>query len=263
MLGLNSFSAAQIQTFLLIFVRTTAIITLLPIFGTRDVPVRLKVGLSAFLSILLVQYTEVETGVFAGGFTIPGFMVLILREVFIGLTIGYAASLLFAAVQFAGRLIDTQMGFAMVQLVDPFTDTRTTVAGQVQVIVYSLVFLVLNCHYFMILAIQKSFELIPLLGAEFASGGIAEYMTDLTAAIFVTAIRLAAPVFSVLVLASLSLGIVARTVPQINIFFVGLPMKIMLGLGTLAVAFPVMAKVFRGMVDTLVKDIWNLLYIMA
>ena len=85
----------------------------------------------------------------------------------------------------------------------------------------------------------------------------------MVANIFVLAVRLAAPVFSVLVLTSLSLGIVARTVPQINVFFVGLPLKIGLGVATLAIVLPGLGILFRSMVKNLITDIWRLLYLLA
>ena len=147
--------------------------------------------------------------------------------------------------------------------IDPFSNAAGTVSGQFLIIIFSIIFLLINGHYFLLLAIQKSFEVIPLFNAHMPTGSVANLLVSMVANVFVMAFRLSAPVFSVLVLTSLSLGIVARTVPQINIFFVGLPLKIGLGLTTLAIVLPAMAMIFRSMFEKLIQDIWRLLYLMA
>lgn len=258
----ENLTSNQIQIFLLVFVRISVMISLLPIFGSQSVPKKIKIGLSFILAIILFpQISIVDIGDIA--FSIPGFVVMVIKEIFIGLTIGYATTMLFAAVQFAGRLVDTQMGFAMVQLVDPFSNAATTVTGQFQVLLYSIIFLLVNGHYFLLLAVGKSFEFIPLLGASMPSGVVANYLVGMVGNIFVLAIRLAAPVFTVLLLTSVSLGVVARTVPQINIFFVGLPLKIGVGMITLIIVLPSLALIFRSMVEVLIEDVWKLLYLLA
>ena len=255
-------TSEQIQVFLLVFVRVLSMISFLPFLGSQSVPMQLKAGFSFLIAIVLFPLVPVapasELIV-----NIPSFVFMIVKEIFIGITIGFAASLLFSAVQFAGRLVDTQMGFALVQIVDPFSNTEATVTGQFQILIYSIIFLVVNGHYFLLLAIQKSFELIPLFGAHLPTSDVASYLASMVANIFILAIRLAAPVFSVLVLTSLSLGIVARTVPQINVFFVGLPLKIGLGITTLLIVLPGLAVLFRSMVEMLIRDIWRLLYMLA
>ncbi len=252
----------QILTFILAFVRITVMIGLLPIFSSRNIPVQLKAGFSFLLAIILFPFVQIDLES-TFNFTIPIFVFMMIKEVFIGITIGFAASLLFAAVQFAGRLIDRQMGFALVQLVDPFTDAASTVSGQFQIIIFTIIFLLINGHYFLILAIQKSFDVIPIFHAQMPSGKMAAFLTTMVADIFVLAVKLSAPVFTVLLLTTVSLGVVARTVPQINIFFVGLPLKIGVGVITLIIALPALSLIFQGMVDALMRDIWKLLYLMV
>lgn len=255
-------TSEQVQVFLLIFVRVLAMVSLLPFLGSQSVPVQLKAGFSFMIAIVLFPNIPVLSAQKLV-LNIPAFVCMVVKEIFIGLTIGFAATLLFSAVQFAGRLVDTQMGFALVQIVDPFSNTEATVTGQFQILIFSIIFLLVNGHYFLLLAVQKSFELIPLFGAQMPGSGVAEYLASMVANIFVLAVRLAAPVFSVLVLTSLSLGIVARTVPQINVFFVGLPLKIGLGIITLMIVLPGLAMLFRSMVEQLITDLWRLLYLLA
>jgi flagellar biosynthetic protein FliR len=237
-------------------------ISLLPIVGSETVPSQLKAGLSFMLAILLFSQVPVAEHT-ALLFSLPTFILLVVKELFVGLTIGFASSFLFAAVQFAGKIIDSNIGLTMVEIVDPFTSSMVSITGQFKIIIFSMLFLVINGHYFMLIAIQKSFVYIPLCGAHMPTGGVMNQLVTMGADIFVLAIKLSAPIFAVLFLMEISLGIVARTVPQINIFFVGLPLKIGVGLATLAIVLPSLGFMFRVMTDGLVKDIWKLLYLMA
>lgn len=258
----ENLTSIQIQSFLLILIRITAMLSLLPVFGSQNVPIRLKVGFSFLLAIILSPLIPVADQL-PVNFSLAHFIFIVIKELFIGITIGFASTMLFASVQFAGRLVDTEMGFALVQLMDPFTNAASTVTGQFQVLVYSIVFLLINGHFFMLMAIKKSFEVIPLMTSHLPSENEANFLIAMIGNIFILAIRLAAPILSVLILTSLSLGIIARTVPQINIFFVGLPLKIFLGITTLAIVLPGLITIFRSMVEALVDDLWRLLYLLA
>jgi flagellar biosynthesis protein FliR len=252
----------QINVFILVFVRITAIIVMLPVFGTDFLPIQLKAGFSLLLSILVFPFVMAHLhGPVA--FSIPLFVLGIAKEVFVGVAIGFASTVLFAVVQFAGMLIDRQSGMSMVELIDPTTEMEVTFTGQFLFLIFMIVFLVTNCHYFLIIAIQKSFEVIPLLGVHIPSDRLAGFLTDMVGNIFGLAIRLSAPVFVVLFLTSLGLAIVARTVPQINVFFVGLPLQISLAIITTMITLPILTTIFRRAVDLMVQDIWKLLYLMA
>ncbi len=252
----------HIQFFLLIFVRITAVMALLPVFGSQNIPAQLKVAFSLILTVVLfpvIPLPETQSLPFTWG----GFVVMIVKELFVGILMGFVSSFLFVAVQFAGHLIDQRMGFAFVRLVDPFTNAQVTSMGQLLVLVFTIFFLLINGHYFFLLAIQKSFELVPLSGVLYPGGRVGYHLTSISAGIFVSALRLAAPVYVTLFISYLAMGLIVRTVPQINVFFVGLPMQILLGLGTTAVVFPLLFSTFRKIMEALVADIWKLLYMMA
>jgi flagellar biosynthetic protein FliR len=189
--------------------------------------------------------------------------VLLIKEVFIGIVIGFVASLIFSIVQFAGALVDTLMGFGFVELVDPFTESSTTTLGQLKVLIFTMVFLVLGGHYYMIMAIAKSFEVIPLLTAHINAGPLLDSVGTICAGVFISAIKLAAPAFVTLIVTSLALGLVARTVPQMNVYFVGLPLTIVLGFSVTIIAFPLLATVFGKMFNTMLEDVWKLMVMMA
>lgn len=259
---ITQLTSDQIQVFLLIFVRIVTIIPLLPIFGSANIPSQLKAGFAFILALIVFPFVSVpQHEVLAAN--IFSFLFLIMKEICVGLTIGFTASFLFNAILFAGRLLDTEMGFTIVEIIDPLTDVLTTVTSQFKILVFSTLFLLLNGHYFLILAIEKSFDVIPIGDAVFRTGEISQLMTKMVNDIFILGIRFAAPVYVVLLLSSLALGIIARTVPQLNVFFVGMPIKIILGLVTLAIALPTLVIIFQDIFTIFLKDLWKLLFLMA
>jgi flagellar biosynthesis protein FliR len=258
------FTMDQVQYYLLILVRISTMIALLPIFGGQQVPVQLKAGFALLLSIIIF-ITLVPAGklVAPQPLTIGLLILLIIKEAVVGLAVGFASSFLFTAVQFAGRLVDTEIGFGFVEIADPFSDEMVTALGQFQIILFTILFLLFNGHYFLLIAMQRSFDLIPLTAAHFPGGPMSKHITEMIGTVFIIAFKLAAPIYVTLILTELAMGIVARTVPQINIFFVGLPLKIIVGLGTAFLVLPMLATLFKSMVEKLMQDIWKLLYLMA
>jgi len=257
------FGVEQIEYFLLIFVRIVTIIALLPVFGSQQIPLQIKIGLSLLLSVILFSCIMENSTPLQDQFSLTVFALLVIKEVMVGLIMGFVSSFLFTAVQFAGRMVDTEMGFGFVELADPFTDEPTTVLGQLQVILFTILFLLINGHYFFMIAVQRSFEIVPLTNIHFSEGRLAVQITTLIGNIFIVALKFAAPVYVTLFLTELALGVVARTVPQINIFFVGMPLKIAIGLGTTILVLPMLASLFKNVVEVLIQDIWRILFLMA
>jgi len=261
--GILPFTVDQTVHFFLIFVRVISMLALMPIFGSQSVPPQVKVGFGLIMAMILTPFVPGAEALSQAAFSLPVFGFMIIKEVMVGLAVGYITLMLFTAVQFAGRLVDTEMGFGFVELVDPFTEEMVTVWGQLQVIIFTIIFLMFNGHYFMLLAVQRSFELVPLMGATLPGGKVALHLITLTGSLFEVSIKFAAPVYVPLILSEIALGAVARTVPQINIFFVGMPLKIVIGLCTAMLVLPMLTGIFRGYVEKLVQDIWRLLYLMA
>jgi flagellar biosynthetic protein FliR len=258
------FTIDNIEMFLLMLVRVTAIIMLLPVFGSATIPPQVKVGLSLLLTVILFSgMPAAHSAALPLHNSIPLLVFSLIKECLIGLAMGYASIFLFAAVHFAARLVDTEMGFGMVELIDPTSEEMVTVMGQLWIVVFTIVLLLINGHYFFLLAIQKSFEIIPVLGVDFQAGRLVSHFSGMVGNIFIFALKMSAPIYVALILTEMALGVVARTVPQINIFFVGLPLKIVVGLGTAVIVLPLLGTLFRKIFEGLIKDIWAVLYIMA
>jgi len=258
-LNLFNFSLPQVQAVVLVFIRISAILLSAPLFSSRNVPVRLKAGLSAILALIIFPVAGFKEVYFN---SVPSLVSAMVGEILIGVIIGFTARLLFAAVQLGGQLVGFQMGFAIVNVMDPQTSTQVSIIAQLQNILTLLIFLAVNAHYWFILALASSFELIPPLGFCF-TGSLMEAIVGLSCDMFLIAAKLAAPIIAVLFFTSVALGLIARTVPQMNIFIVGFPLKIAIGLFGVGFSLPLFSYMLRNLLQGMGEDIIALMKLMT
>ena len=253
----------DIQLFGLIFARMTALFVLFPIFGYSNVPVHYRVGLSFFFALLIFPALKpmfVDPQVH----NVFGFFFLMFKEAGIGAVIGFMTRFLFAAIGVAGELIDMQMGFAMVQMPDPINeDEMTSASGFFYLIIFAIAFLLLNGHYFLILAIHKCFTVMPPAAVNLDSAIIVPAVLRFLQNLMEVAFALSAPVMIVMLVTTFALGIIAKSMPQMNVFIVGMPLKIGIGLVIMVATLSPMLTFFGGVVRRLYQDIWELLLRMA
>jgi len=254
---------ADIELFGLIFARLTVMIMLFPIFGYSMLPVHYRLGFSFFFTLLLFPILKPE-------FVDPqiknvfDFFWLMFRETGIGALVGFFTRFLFSAVDMAGELIDMQMGFSMVQMPDPINEGEmTTATGYFYILIFGIAFLMLDGHYFLLLAVQKCFTLMPPGQVVLDINTIVPMVVKLLQNIMDVAIRISAPIMIVMIITTFALGIIAKTMPQMNVFVVGMPLKIGIGLVLMAATLPVMLQFFSAMVKRMYSDIWTLLLRMA
>ncbi len=243
-------TAEQIEIFIFVFLRVSAIVATMPILGNRQVPIRVKGGLSLVIAFLIFPFVELHTPP-------PDILLLVLRmagEIMVGITLGFAGRLLFAGVQLAGQLAGFQMGFAIVNVFDPITSSQVSIIAQFQYLLAMLIFLAVDGHHIFLYAIAESYKIVPLLDFHF-SGELTQSIVELSKGIFIVAIKVGATVIVALLMISIGFGLIARTVPQINILIVGFPIKIAIGLIGIGLALPAFARmlgnIFLNFGDTL------------
>ena len=224
------------EGFLLVIGRTSGLFIISPVFSGRQIPIQVKILLVMFLSGVIAFINPIRTAV---PITHSGtFLMALGLEILIGYTIGFVAYVIFAGIQLAGQLMDMQMGFGIVNVIDPQSGTQVPLIGNFQYLVAIMVFLGVNGHHHLLRALNDSYQLVPVLGTVF-NGQLFEFMMQMGAYMFVIALKLAAPVVAALFMADLALGFIARTVPQMNVFVVGLPLKIGAGLVMVMLTLPV------------------------
>lgn len=244
------FSLLQLETFILIFIRITAIIFSVPLFGSKDVPVIAKVGLALTIAWVLYPTVSLPPEIATNKFLqlAPG----MLAEIIIGVSIGLTARLFFEGVQLGGQLAGFQMGFGIVNVLDPITGASFSIISQVQNLIATLIFLLLNMHHLFFKAIALSFEKIPLLHCSLNNSLLLQ-IVNLSGNMFIIAIKLSAPIMAVLLFTDLALGILNRAAPTMHIFILSFPLKIAAGLIGLGLTMPmfyiVLKKIFMNYED--------------
>jgi flagellar biosynthetic protein FliR len=220
-------NTAELMAFLLILIRVSVIMAMVPIFGSLLMPVQVKVAMIMVLSYFLWTTLTIDVSVFPDN--LIGFVPLVVIEALIGLTIGILIRTIFAGVQLAGQFIGYQMGMAIANVLDPQTGTQTSILAEFSYILALFVFLAVNGHHLIIKGLVDSFELVTP-GRFNQSLALYELVTQAASRMFVIAVKIGAAPFAVLFFTKVSMGIVAKAVPQMNVLFVGLPLYIMIGL---------------------------------
>lgn len=247
---------AEFENFLFVFFRVGAIITFAPILGSSQIPSTLKIGLIFIFSIAVFPLVKdlpmpQPRGIFE-------LAVYLISDAAIGLAIAFATRLVFTAVQVAGTVIDFQMGFGVVNVIDPQTQSQVSITAQFQNILVILIFLAADAHHFIIQAIVQSFhEINPhLVGF---SSMTASYVLELFTATFVVAVKIAAPTMAILFFLSVGLGLVARTVPQMNVFIVGFPLQIGVGLLMIGLSLSFFSIIIQEQIAQLPAQLLNMM----
>ncbi len=236
------YGAAQVETFLLVILRAAGIFIVAPVFGHRSVPALVKVGVLICLGVALVP--TISTSALAPTGSIWQLSGLAAKEILIGVLIGLVFQLLFMGAKTAGSVIGYQMGFALVSMPDVEEGGQITILGSFWYVVALLIFLTIDGHHLVLTAFADSYEAIPP-GAAALPASVAELVIGYTAYVFVIALKMAAPVMITLFLTDVALGTIAKTMPTMNVFFVGFPVKIGVGLMVMALSLPVFSFVLR------------------
>ncbi|MBL7202882.1 MAG: flagellar biosynthetic protein FliR [Desulfobacteraceae bacterium] len=240
----------------MILLRVTAILFTAPIFNSRNIPVLFKVGLSFAVSLILLPILNLQD--LPVRFEAIPLVIGIISEIVIGIIIGLSVRMIFVGIQLAGQLVGFQMGLAMANIIDPATSEQVPLLAQLNNLIALLIFLAINAHYWFLRALVESFRLVPPFEFQFTNS-LMEQLMSLAGNIFIIAVKVGAPLIVVLLLMSVAFGLAARTVPQMNIFFVAMPLKILVGLIFLLLALPYMTSFFESIFSGLGNDILRLL----
>ncbi|MBO4461817.1 MAG: flagellar biosynthetic protein FliR [Lachnospiraceae bacterium] len=225
-----TFSLRDLEFFLLIVVRITCFIHTAPFFGMTNTPNRVKIGLGVLISALVYQTL---TPVHPEYSTVLMYALYVLKEAVTGIIIGYSAAICVAILNFAGHLVDMEIGLSMVSLFDPVSRDSVTISGTYYQYTVLLMLMISGMYQYVLAAIIETFNLIPVSGAVFNSDRILNAMLTFLRDYLALGFRLCLPVFAAMLLLNAILGILAKVSPQLNMFAVGIQLKILLGLGVL------------------------------
>lgn len=226
-----SFSTKELEYFLLISCRVTCLIYAAPFFSMNNTPRRVRVSLSLVVSYLL--YISLPTQTIPAYDTVLGYAVLVLKESITGLLMGYACNVCTTIASFAGRVIDMETGLSMASLMDPTTKENTSITGMIYSYAFTLILIITGIYEYILKALAESFQLIPIAGAVFRTDALLNAMLSFMASYLLIAFRICLPMFAVMILLNALLGILAKVAPQMNMFSVGMQLKVLVGLSML------------------------------
>jgi len=246
------FISRYIPGFFLIMIRAGFILIMLPFFGSKTIPAIFKIGLIIAIAALLTPVIDFRVR----EEEIPLF---ILRELFTGITLGLVARIVFLAIETAGQIMSNAMGFSIATLFNPEIGQSTEVARLFSSILM-LLFLSIDAHHDLIYIFARSYEWLP--GGSFSLNSVLPYVINLTASLFVIALKVAAPVVTVMLITNILFGFLYRAAPQMNVFFVGYPVYIFLGLFVMLLSMPVFVGVSGTLLGTIKEDMLRTIELM-
>lgn len=227
------------------FLRILAVFTSAPIFSSRAFPVRARIALALFVAVAC-QASLPDMPVV--GFSDPGSYGVAIEQVVIGLAIGFAVRVVFAAVELAGEVVGFQMGLNFAAFFDPSMNTQSSAPGRFFGQITMLLFVVLNGHLMILMAVTRSFQAFPVgFGPLNALGTLKLF--KLGSDLFASALWIALPIVGMLMFVNLALGIVSRVAPQMNIFSIGFPITLVVGLLGMALTLPLLEGPFISLMD--------------
>lgn len=246
--------------YLLILTRITAFFVTVPLFSYRAIPTTQRIIFAAILAWMMAYTIEMPELAIDGEY-----IFLVIKEATIGLFIGIIAFIIMSAIQIAGGFIDFQMGFAVANVIDPQTGAQSPLLGQFFNSLAMLLLLALNGHHLLLDGIYYSYQFLPIEGSwpAFGSGQVAEFVVTTFTAAFAIAFQMSIPIVATLFLVDLALGITARTVPQLNIFVVGFPIKITVSFLVLSIMMAVMIGVMQKLFEFMIIGMRDLMILLG
>lgn len=222
-----TFSLVDFELLILILVRISCFVYAAPFYGMTNVPSRVKIGLSCFISILIFSSVNQSEVAYTG---MIGYAVIVLKEGITGLLMGFIANVCNSIILFAGNIIDMDIGLSMAQEFDPMTKSQVTITGNLYQYFILMLLVVTDMHHYILRALIDSYVVIPVNGQVFdwesLAGTMVQYMTDM----FVIGFRIVLPIFACIMILNCILGIMAKVAPQMNMFAVGMQMKVLVGM---------------------------------
>ncbi|MBP5415642.1 MAG: flagellar biosynthetic protein FliR [Lachnospiraceae bacterium] len=240
-------NVSDLEYFLLVLTRISMFISVAPLYGQRGIPNRVKIGFSFFVAVLIYGTIPDKTPLDYN--TVWGYAAIVLREGMTGLLIGFAANMATTIVAFAGRIIDMETGMSMANLVDPTTHQQESISGVLYQYVITLILIITGLHRYLITALAQTFILIPINKAVFDSTKLLDSIVTFLNDYIMLGFRICLPVFAVMLLLNAILGIMTKLAPQMNMFSVGMQLKVLVGLSTLFITvgmLPIVGDMISG-----------------
>lgn len=225
-----SFAYADLEFFLLVLVRVSCFVYIAPFFSMSNTPKRVRIGVSLCLAVLLYQVVPRRDISYD---TLLGYSIIVMKEAVTGFMIGFAANLCSTVVTFAGQIADMEMGLSMASMLDPTTKQNSTITGVYYNYMILLMLMISGMHKYLFKALAETYLLIPVNGVAIEADSLLSAIIGFMSDYIIIGFRICLPIFAVMIILNAVLGVLAKVSPQLNMFAVGIQMKVLVGISIL------------------------------
>jgi flagellar biosynthesis protein FliR len=254
-----SFSIAEILRFAVVLMRVTGIMLCAPFFSSQSIPAQIRIVFALVTTLAMAPMLPLKA--IPAGFQLSDIAPMLFSEIMFGVILGLAASLVFAGIQLAGQIISLQLGFSLINLIDPQSNVESSMFAFFQNYIALLFFLLMNGHHWFLLAIDDSFRSLPVGGVAIHAP-LVRGLIHLSAEILTIGLRIAGPVLLVSLITDVVLGVIGRAAPQVNILIIGMPAKLLVGFACLSFSFYFMPHFFESIYSSLHRTVYSLIRMM-
>lgn len=251
-------STTFVAAFILILCRMTSFFSAVPVFFPKGMPNLAKIGFSVVITYILMPMIDISN--ISENISLFGLFVFSIYEIIIGLTLGYLTNLCFSFARMAGQLMDFHVGFSMSSMFDPTAEDTSTLIGRILFWLSLMIFLLIDGHHMLIQSLLRTFETVQI-GTYIMNGDTISYIIRVFVEFFEIGIKISIPITLILLITNLVLGLASRSVPQLNVMILGMPIKILVGLGTLTLTFPMIIKLVLKMFENIPVIFDNFFYV--
>lgn len=251
----------NIDVFLIVFIRVLGFFTVLPVMAGQNIPLAARLTLTMGIALLALTSNVVLLPEY--NFTLFGFVFLAVQEFAVGIILSFVVMMFFSMFHFVGQMMDYQMGFSMVTVFDPFAQLQTPITGNLYYLIVSVFFVFTGAMRHTIWVFFESFSSISI-GNAFILGNAALpiVLIEIIIQYFVIGLRIAMPVVGTLILVDVVLGILVKAVPQMNVFVVGIPIKVFVGLIIVFLTMSVLSDFFIVVIDEILMYMLEMIRLM-
>jgi flagellar biosynthesis protein FliR len=254
------FSPSEVLRFAIVLLRISGIVIFAPFFSSQSIPYQIRIAFSLMAAIVVMPSLPMQA--LPVEFGLGSIVAVFLSEVMFGLILGFAANLIFAGMQFAGQIVSFQLGFSLINLIDPQTNVESPAFSFFHNYIGLMFFLLINGHHWFLLAVNESFQVMPV-GGMHLQAPLVDHLIRMSSQILVIGLRIAGPVLAVSIITDVVMGVIGRAAPHVNILIVGMPLKILVGFGSLGLCFYFLPRFLETAYSSLFRSLFALVHAMV
>ena len=251
----------EIDMFLIILVRILGFLIIVPVLSTANIPGQVKTAAAVVMAYLI--FISGKVAPVAYGESVAGFLIIIVKEFITGFAAGFVVNLIFSVFYFVGQMIDYQIGFAMVSILDPLSQIQVPITGNMLYLFITVILVASGGLNAFLAAFFYSYDVLPAGASVLGNPTLMAYMTDVLVRFLLIGVSISMPVVGAILILDVALGVLVKAVPQMNIFVVGMPVKVFIGLLVFMLIMPLLGSVYNLVFEESFKNIVNVIDGMA